>query len=228
MAGRHRRTAEVVPTAENKHRKPKTRRNILVLSSFALGAAATMPLHAAYEKSATMQATGDFIQMAWDHNQGIKTPPEERIEHIDATVFKDNAIVKCVSLSGNRDGNRFLRFVRISPETCNTIEEIAKDPDHSSSEEDYMHRAIALGHVAHEISHKDAHDEGITQCYAVQRTAELAQALGADPKIAASYARDYAALSVEHPSSKAYTIPKTCRQGGPFDLHLANGVYPEF
>lgn len=229
MSGRHARPRMAeAPAASNKHRKPKVKRNLIILSSFALSAAATSLISSANQNSSSVQAFGDMAESTWRHTVGNPSATEAKIEHATDAAFGDTPWVQCTPLNGNRDGNRIGQFMRLVPSTCRAIEGLVANPDNSQTAEEYNQRSIALGHIAHEVSHKDTRNEGIAQCYAVQRTAALAVTFGADPKIAASYARTYADVSIEHPPGKEYEIPKECKPGGLYDLHIEGAVYPTF
>ena len=85
--------------------------------------------------------------------------------------------------------------------------------------------AIAVNVLTHEAYHlAGTRDEGVVQCYAMQRNADAARRLGGTPEQAAAVAR----FVHEHayPSlPQEYRTP-ACHDGGPYDLHPESRVFP--
>ena len=83
----------------------------------------------------------------------------------------------------------------------------------------------ALQTLAHEAWHlAGTRDEAITECYAVQTTALVAERLGASPPIAHRAAG--AVLLQIYPQMPAEYRSSDCRDGGPLDLRPGTPVWP--
>jgi hypothetical protein len=83
----------------------------------------------------------------------------------------------------------------------------------------------ALQTLAHESWHLEGQrSEAITECYALQTTAEVAERLGATPPEGQSAAR--AVSTLLYPRMPPEYQTRDCHDGGPLDLHPGSSLWP--
>ncbi|HEY7003274.1 MAG TPA: hypothetical protein VH281_03245 [Gaiellaceae bacterium] len=113
-------------------------------------------------------------------------------------------------------------FTELDEETCSTLNRFAEGKTGPQDEEEV---ARALHVLAHESSHlAGIRDEAVADCYGLQRTAVVAEDLGAGPAEAEELARVAAA-------ERAVTAPPEyrsteCHDGGALDLDPGSPVWP--
>ena len=113
-------------------------------------------------------------------------------------------------------------FTDLDEETCSELERFA-DGKTRIGETERVARALHV--LAHESSHlAGIRDEAAADCYGLQRTAFVAESLGADPAQAERLARlALAARAVTAPSDYRSS---ECRDGGALDLDPGSSVWP--
>jgi len=113
-------------------------------------------------------------------------------------------------------------FTDLDEETCSTLDRFAEG---KTGPQDGTKVARALHVLAHESSHlAGVRDEAAADCFGLQRTAVVAEALGADPAEGEHFARiALSERSVTAPSD--YRSPE-CHDGGALDLDPASSVWP--
>jgi hypothetical protein len=113
-------------------------------------------------------------------------------------------------------------FTDLDAETCSELDRFAEGKARSGEDAKV---ARALHVLAHESSHlAGVRDEAAADCYGLQRTAFVAESLGADPVKAKQLARlALAERAVTAPAD--YRSPE-CRDGGALDLDPASTVWP--
>lgn len=113
-------------------------------------------------------------------------------------------------------------FTDLDEETCSELDRFAEGKT-GQGEEAKVARALHV--LAHESSHlAGVRDEAAADCYGLQRTAFVAESLGADPGEARQLARRALA-------ERALTAPtdyrsSECRDGGALDLDRTSAVWP--
>lgn len=113
-------------------------------------------------------------------------------------------------------------FTDLDKETCSELERFAEGK--TGVDED-LRVARALHVLAHESSHlAGIRDEAAADCYGLQRTAFVAESLGADPVQAERLAR--LALAERAVTAPADYRSSECHDGGALDLDPASSVWP--
>jgi len=113
-------------------------------------------------------------------------------------------------------------FTDLDEETCFELDRFAEDKI-GHGEEAKVARALHV--LAHESSHlAGVRDEAAADCYGLQRTAFVAESLGADPAEAARLAR--LALAERAVTAPAEYRSSECHDGGALDLDRASTVWP--
>lgn len=113
-------------------------------------------------------------------------------------------------------------FTDLDEETCSELERFAEG---KTGVADDVRVARAMHVLAHESSHlAGIRDEAAADCFGLQRTAFVAESLGADPAKAERLAR----LAV---AERAVTAPadyrsSECHDGGALDLDPGSSVWP--
>jgi hypothetical protein len=113
-------------------------------------------------------------------------------------------------------------FTDLDEETCSELDRFAEG---KAGQGEQAKVARALHVLAHESSHlAGVRDEAAADCYGLQRTAFVAESLGADPAEAQRLAR----LAL---AERAITAPgdyrsSECHDGGALDLDRASAVWP--
>ena len=136
----------------------------------------------------------------------------ERLVDVDSnagTVFFD-------------EEGRPANFTDLDEETCSTLDRFAEG---KTGPKDAAKVARALHVLAHESSHlAGIRDEAAADCYGLQRTAVVAEDLGATPDEGERFARiALAERAVNAPAD--YRSPE-CRDGGALDLAPWSSVWP--
>ena len=113
-------------------------------------------------------------------------------------------------------------FTDLDEETCSELDRFA-DGKTGRGEEEQVARALHV--LAHESSHlAGIRDEAAADCYGLQRTAFVAESLGADPAEAERLAR--LALAERAITAPADYRSSECHDGGTLDLDPASSVWP--
>jgi hypothetical protein len=120
-------------------------------------------------------------------------------------------------------------YAELSPDTCKALRRIDQ-VDFSCLDRDVCgYKEFNAGWAAHTLAHEAFHlrgfqDEGVTECYALQNTAFVAERLGVRTPVAQKlqawvYAEGFPNLPEDYRSSKCY-------HGGPLDLRPEHSVFP--
>jgi hypothetical protein len=117
-----------------------------------------------------------------------------------------------------RPGN----YTELNGKTCSTLEDFAKG--HTDGD-DAIRVAAALHVLAHESFHlAGVRNEAEADCYGLQRTAFVAERLGADP-VDAQRLAGLALLERAQSAPPEYRSPQ-CYDGGALDLDPGSSVWP--
>jgi hypothetical protein len=128
------------------------------------------------------------------------------------------------------DGNgRPANFTKLSPETCKSLRRIDRFDFSCLARRDCTFKQFRTAWAVHTLAHESFHLRGIsseamTECYALQNTAFVAERLGVDDATAQRmqrwvYVRGYPNEPDEYRSDE-------CRDGGELDLRPASPVFP--
>jgi hypothetical protein len=111
----------------------------------------------------------------------------------------------------------------LAPERCLDLYRLAFEGRITPSQ---TARSVAV--LAHEAWHlHGVHDEGTTECYALQSGVELGRRLGLDHGTARQMMRQQLAEnSLRSGSSAEYRVPADCRDGGRLDLDRQSDHFP--
>ena len=113
-------------------------------------------------------------------------------------------------------------FTDLDEETCSELERFAEGKT-GQGEDEQVARALHV--LAHESSHlAGVRDEAAADCYGLQRTAFVAERLGADPAEAERLAR--LALAERAITAPADYRSSECHDGGALDLDPDSPVWP--
>ena len=113
-------------------------------------------------------------------------------------------------------------FTELNDETCATLDDYAEG---KTDGEDAPRVAAAMHVLAHESWHlAGVRNEAEADCFGLQRTAFVAEALGASPADAERFAR-LAFVERAHTAPPDYRSPE-CRDGGALDLDRASSRWP--
>lgn len=113
-------------------------------------------------------------------------------------------------------------FTDLDEETCSELERFAEGKT-GQGEDEQVARALHV--LAHESSHlAGVRDEAAADCYGLQRTAFVAERLGADPAEAQRLAR--LALAERAITAPADYRSSECHDGGALDLDPDSPVWP--
>ena len=113
-------------------------------------------------------------------------------------------------------------FTDLDEETCSELDRFAKG---KTGQSEQANVARALHVLAHESSHLEGvRDEATADCFGLQRTAFVAESLGADPAEAQRLAR--IALAERAITAAADYRSSECHDGGALDLDRASSVWP--
>ena len=117
----------------------------------------------------------------------------------------------------------------LSPQTCKALRHLDSVDFTCIDRRDCGFKEFAAGWAAHTLAHEAFHlrgfqDEGVTECYALQNTAFVAERLGVPTGRAQKlqswlYARGYPNEPEEYRSAKCY-------DGGPLDLRPQQTLFP--
>jgi hypothetical protein len=120
-------------------------------------------------------------------------------------------------------------YAELSPDTCKALRRI-DHVDFSCLDRNVCgYKEFNAGWAAQTLAHEAFHlrgfqDEGVTECYALQNTAFVAERLGVRTRVAQKlqawvYAEGFPNLPEDYRSSKCYG-------GGPLDLRPEHAVFP--
>ena len=113
-------------------------------------------------------------------------------------------------------------FTDLDEETCSELDRFAEGKA-NSGEDSKVARALHV--LAHESSHlAGIRDEAAADCYGLQRTAFVAESLGADPAKAQRLA--HLALAERAITAPADYRSSECHDGGALDLDPASSAWP--
>jgi len=117
----------------------------------------------------------------------------------------------------------------LSPQTCKALRHLDSVDFTCIDRRDCGFKEFAAGWAAHTLAHEAFHlrgfqDEGVTECYALQNTAFVAERLGVPTQAAQNlqawlYRRGYPNEPTEYQSPQ-------CHDGGPLDLRPRQTVFP--
>jgi hypothetical protein len=117
----------------------------------------------------------------------------------------------------------------LSPETCKALRHLDRTDFNCLERGDCGLSQFSAGWAAHTLAHEAFHlrgfqDEGVTECYALQNTAYVAERLGVPTRQAEViqawlYNRGYPNEPTEYQSSQ-------CHDGGPLDLRPQQSRFP--
>jgi hypothetical protein len=117
----------------------------------------------------------------------------------------------------------------LSPQTCKALRHLGSVDFTCIDRGDCGFKEFAAGWAAHTLAHEAFHlrgfqDEGVTECYALQNTAFVAERLGVPTEQAQKlqswlYARGYPNEPEDYRSAKCY-------DGGPLDLRPQQALFP--
>ena len=117
----------------------------------------------------------------------------------------------------------------LSPQTCKALRRLDRVDFSCLERGDCGYDEFKAGWAAHTLAHESFHlrgyrDEGVTECYALQNTAFVAERLGVPAEQAERlqawlYERGYPNEPEEYRSSKCY-------DGGPLDLRPQHTAFP--
>ncbi len=117
----------------------------------------------------------------------------------------------------------------LSPQTCKALRHLGGVDFTCIDRQDCGFKEFAAGWAAHTLAHEAFHlrgfqDEGVTECYALQNTAFVAERLGVPAQTAKElqawlYKRGYPNEPTEYQSSQCY-------DGGPLDLRAQQTLFP--
>jgi hypothetical protein len=117
----------------------------------------------------------------------------------------------------------------LSPQTCKALRHLDKVDFTCIERNDCGFRQFAAGWAAHTLAHESFHlrgfqDEGVTECYALQNTAFVAERLG----VPARSARELQAWLFKRgfPNEPTEYQSAQCHDGGPLDLRPQQTLFP--
>lgn len=177
-----------------------------------------------------------------------ETPTEKRLAEIAGSIAAHDVDVTCPSIwnrildisssggTAHYDVDGRGREARLAHQHCKTLERIGDrgfagsfDCLRSRSDrcDDRVYEAAAAVHV---LSHESWHlagirDEAVTECYAVQTDALIADRLGATPGQASAIAT-WAFRTNNDNGTPVYRFSSDCSPGGRLDLDPHTAVWP--
>jgi hypothetical protein len=127
------------------------------------------------------------------------------------------------------DAGRPADHTDLSPQTCKALRHLATVDFTCIARHDCGFKQFSAGWAAHTLAHESFHlrgsqDEGVTECYALQNTAFVAERLGVPRQQAQDlqrwlYERGYPNEPTEYQSPQCY-------DGGPLDLRPQQTQFP--
>ena len=127
------------------------------------------------------------------------------------------------------DSGRPADHTDLSPETCKALRHLGRVDFGCLERGDCGLSQFSAGWAAHTLAHEAFHlrgfqDEGVTECYALQNTAYVAERLGLPTRQAEViqawlYKRGYSNEPAEYQSPQ-------CHDGGPLDLRPQRTLFP--
>ena len=178
------------------------------------------------ERTRTIRATPDQIRPLLSNfrNWRLWSPWEEVDTDLHRAYSGPHAGVGAhYAWSGNRKaGAGTMEITDLDEETCSELERFAEGKTGVGED---VRVARAMHVLAHESSHlAGIRDEAAADCYGLQRTAFVAEGLGADPARAERLAR--IALAERAVTAPADYRSSECHDGGALDLDPASSVWP--
>jgi hypothetical protein len=120
-------------------------------------------------------------------------------------------------------------YAELSPDTCKALRHTDRVDFSCLGRDVCGYKEFEAGWAAHTLAHEAFHlrgfqDEGVTECYALQNTAFVAERLGVSTSYARKlqawvYAEGYPNMPEDYRSSKCY-------DGGPLDLRPEHSEFP--
>ena len=120
-------------------------------------------------------------------------------------------------------------YAELSPDTCKALRQMDRIDFSCLARDVCGYKEFNAGWAAHTLAHEAFHlrgfqDEGVTECYALQNTAFVAERLGLATPVARKlqawvYAEGYPNMPEDYRSSKCY-------DGGPLDLRPEHAEFP--
>jgi len=117
----------------------------------------------------------------------------------------------------------------LSPQTCKALRHLASVDFTCIGRDDCGFKEFNAGWAAHTLAHESFHlrgfqDEGVTECYALQNTAFVAERLG----VPEQQAQDLQAWLYErgYPNEPTDYQSPQCHDGGPLDLRPQEALFP--
>jgi hypothetical protein len=117
----------------------------------------------------------------------------------------------------------------LSPQTCKALRHLSSVDFTCIERDDCGFKEFNAGWAAHTLAHESFHlrgfqDEGVTECYALQNTAFVAERLGVPTQPAKElqawlFKRGYPNEPTDYQSAQ-------CRDGGPLDLRPQQTLFP--
>jgi hypothetical protein len=170
--------------------------------------------------------------MAIHHDQHVN---EDRLAQIASAIAGRKVDVRCpgvlqrlVDISPNAGSVYFTAdgrpgdFTELNDETCATLDDYA---ERHTDAGDAQRVAVAMHVLAHESWHlAGVRDEAQADCFGLQRTAFVAEELGAGLDEAERFA-DLALVERAQTAPPEYRSPE-CRDGGPLDLDPGSSAWP--
>jgi hypothetical protein len=127
------------------------------------------------------------------------------------------------------DAGRPADHTDLSPQTCKALRHLARVDFTCIARRDCGFKQFSAGWAAHTLAHESFHlrgfqDEGVTECYALQNTAFVAERLGVPRQQAQDlqrwlYERGYPNEPTDYQSPQCY-------DGGPLDLRPQQSQFP--
>ena len=160
---------------------------------------------------------------------------EHRLANIASDIAGRDVDVHCPGLLSRLAGvsahagtvffderGRPANFTALDEETCSELDRFARG---KTDRDEQAKVARALHVLAHESSHlAGVRDEATADCFGLQRTAFVAESLGADPADAQRLAR--LALADRAITAPADYRSSECHDGGALDLDSVSAVWP--
>ena len=153
----------------------------------------------------------------------------------DVGVHCPNIFKKLVNTSGEAGMVRFdaqgrpANYTDLAPETCDALRHADKMDFACLDTSTCGYKEYQVGWAIHTLAHESFHmrgiaNEGVTECYAMQTTGEVAVRLGI-PSGRAAQLQQWI-WTKGYPNEPEEYRTAGCGNGGPFDLHPASPVWP--
>jgi hypothetical protein len=183
------------------------------------------------------------VQVWWFQRE---TPTERRLGAVAQEIARAPVAVRCPSVWGRLldvssfsgtahvDSEGRPTHAELKHEICETFDRIADDGfpadlsclDRDACADGELEVAEAVHVLAHESWHlAGSFDESVTECYAIQTDAVVAQHLGASRGAALAIAR-FSWRANPRLALPEYRVGGECRDGGRLDLHGGSAGWP--